>query len=89
MEKVYRQPIVVRKWSVTTPSKVAIILHRVTFGLFGERPTVQLEEYDAYRYFTGYTNYHRGPVWDTVHRGVYGDGVFHINCRCSTHNTRR
>lgn len=80
MEKVYRQPIVVRKWSVTTPSKAMIILHRVTFGKFGEQPMVQLEEYDAYRYFTGYTDYHNWLVFTMKNKPLR-----HVNCRCSTH----
>lgn len=73
--KIYKQPFLYRKWSVTNPSKAMRILHKLTFGALGSIPMVELEEKEMYTCYTG------APCNDD--RKFNNAAMKHINCRCS------
>ena len=44
MTKVYTQKFTQRNWSVSKPNAALRLLHKVTFGKYGEVPMVELDE---------------------------------------------
>lgn len=76
LQQVYKQPMIRRKWSVTNPSKAMRILHKITFGRYGEIPTVKLDETQIYLYCQGAPKPEMSS-WEQVGMAT------RMNCRCS------
>lgn len=72
--RVYKQYFKERKWRVVTPSVFKRILHRLTFGRFGETIGVELEEKDIVMLSSG------APQSDA---NLFDKAALpkHINCR--------
>ena len=85
-KKIVNQTSTVRDWSLVEFSKASNLMHKLTFGLVGNRDFIYLAEYQVNTYFSTIddrANLSRRNWLNGYPSNLGAKPPEHFNCRCS------